>query len=313
VRHDVFVELTLHDRDVLTRMTAADAVRWAGEAVDAHHRGELAAPPRIHADFGDGRLAFTAGRLRGSWFGYRSYDTFPADPGAQVVVVHDETSGQVRAVAIGNELGPRRTGAIGAVAADALAPPGAGIAAIIGTGTQAYTQLWALAAIRDLREVRAYSRDPVRRSSFADRAQPLVTGPCRPAPDARAAVDGAQIVVLATSSPAPVIDAAWLAPGTYVTTLGPKQQGRAEFGLDLPDAASLLVTDSLDQINAYHPPNVLVGTPHHQRLVSLGAVRAGQVPPPTADGISLFFSVGLAGTEAFLLDRLAASIKAERR
>jgi len=110
-----------------------------------------------------------------------------------------------------------------------------------------------------------------------------------------------------------VIDAAWLAPGSYVTTLGPKQQGRAEFGLDLPDAASLLVTDSVDQIGAYHPPNVLAGTPHQQRLVSLGAVRAGEVPPPGADYISLFFSVGLAGTEAFLLDRLAAHIQAKRR
>ena len=91
-RDDVLVKLVLHDGDVLAWMTAADAVRWAGEAVDAHHRGELVAPPRIHADFGDGRLVFTTGRLRGSWFGYRSYDTFPADPGAQVVVVHDETS-----------------------------------------------------------------------------------------------------------------------------------------------------------------------------------------------------------------------------
>jgi ornithine cyclodeaminase/alanine dehydrogenase-like protein (mu-crystallin family) len=313
VRHDVLVELVLRDHDVVTWLTAADAVRWAGEAVDAHHRGELMAPPRIHADLGDSRLVLTTGHLRGSWFGYRSYDTFHAHPGAQVVVVHDETSGLVRAVAIGNELGPRRTGAIGAVAADALAPPGAGIAAIIGSGTQAFTQLWALAAVRDLREVRVFSRDPARRSSFAARAQPLVTGPCRPVADARAAVDGAEIVVLATSSPTPVIDAAWLAPGSYVTTLGPKQLGRAEFGLDLPGAASLLVSDSPDQIGAYHPPNVLVGTPHRQRLVSLGAVRAGEVHPPHRDGISLFFSVGLAGTEAFLLYRLAAHIEVQRR
>jgi ornithine cyclodeaminase len=123
-------------------------------------------------------------------------------------------------------------------------------------------------------------------------------------------VEGAQIVVLATSSPGPVIDAAWLAPGCYVTTLGPKQQGGAEFGLDLPGAASLLVTDSLDQIGAYHPPNMLAGTPHLQRLVSLGAVRAGEVPPLGTGEISLFFSVGLAGTEAFLLDRLAVHINA---
>ena len=295
------------DAEIAERLSPAAAVRWIGEAVDAQHRGELAAPPRVHADFGDGRLVFTCGRLRGSWFGYRSYQTMPGNPRAQVVVVHDEPTGQVRAVAIGNELGPRRVGAIGAVAADALAPPAARVVAIIGTGVQAYAQLWALGAVRELGEVRVYSRDPARRAGFAERVQPLVTGDCRPAVDARAAVAGAEIVILATSSPDPVLDAAWLGPGTYVTTLGPKQRGRAEFGLDLPGAAALLVTDSLAQIDAYDPPNVLVGTPYRQRLVSLGAVRAGEVPRPAAGGISLFFSVGLAGTEAFLLDRLAAS------
>src|ERR1035437_10062453 len=310
---DVVVETILHDDDVLNQLSAADAARWMGEAVDAHHRGELVAPPRVHADFGDGRVVFTAGRLRGSWFGYRSYDTLPADPGAQVVVVHDEATGRGRAVAIGNELGPRRVGAIGAVAADALAPPGAGVVAVIGTGTQAYAQVWALAAVRDLREVRVYSRDPTHRASFVERTAPLVAGTCRPAADARAACKGAQIVVLATSSPTPVVDAAWIAPGAYVTTLGPKQQGRAEFGLDLPETASVLVTDSLDQIGAYDPPNVLVDTRHEHGLVSLGAVRAGEVAKPTSEGISLFFSVGLAGTEAFLLDRLTASIENVRQ
>lgn len=306
------MELVLHDGEILDRLSAVDAVRWMGEAIDAHHRGELVAPPRVHADFGEGRLVFTAGRLRGSWFGYRSYATLPADRGSQVVVVHDERSGQVRAVAVGNELGPRRVGAIGAVAADALAGADAGVVAVIGSGAQAATQLWALAAVRDLREVRVYSRDETRRSAFAERIAPLVEGNARPVANAQAACEGAHIVILATSSPVPVIDAAWLDPGAYVTTLGPKQQGRAEFSLDLPAAASVLVTDSLDQIGAYDPPNMLADTSHEHRLVSLGAVRAGKAPATAPDGISVFFSVGLAGTEAFLLDRLAASIEDER-
>src|SRR5262249_31218135 len=158
----------------------ADAVRWMGEAVDAHHRGELVAPPRAHVDFTDARLVFTAGRLRGSWFGYRSYDTFPGGTGSQVVVVHDEASGEVRALAVGNELGRRRVGAIGAVAADVLAAPGADTVAVIGTGYQAYAQLWALGAVRQLRDVRVYSRNAQRRASFATLATPLVAGVCRP-------------------------------------------------------------------------------------------------------------------------------------
>jgi ornithine cyclodeaminase len=251
---------------------------------------------------------FTTGRLRGSWFGYRSYDTFPAEPGSQVVVVQDEASGQVRAIAIGNELGPRRVGAIGAVAVDALAPRDAGVAAIIGTGTQAQTQLWALPVVRQLSEVRVYSRDQARREAFANLARRLTSVPCHPAPTARDAVTGAQIVILATSSPVPVIDTGWLEPGSYVSTLGPKQQGRAEFGPDLAAAAAVVVTDSPAQLDAYDPPNVLVGTPQHERLVSLGALRAGQAGWPEPGEIRVFFSVGLAGTEAFLLHRLATSL-----
>jgi hypothetical protein len=38
-------------------------------------------------------------------------------------------------------------------------------------------------------------------------------------------------------------------------------------------------------------------------------VRAGEVPRGAGDGITVFFSVGLAGTEAFLLDRLASGAR----
>ena len=301
--------MILHDEDIVAQLSAADAVAWMGEAIDAHHRGELVAPPRVHADFGDGRLVFTTGRLRGSWFGYRSYDSFAAEPGAQVVVVHDEASGILRAMAVGNELGPRRTGAIGGVAAAALAAPRASVAAVIGTGTQAYAQIWAIAAVRDLREVRVYGRDPQRRAKFVERVAPLIPGVTRPTANPRSACEGAEIVVLATSSPVPVIETAWVTPGAYVTTVGPKQQGRAEFGLDLAEAASLLVTDSVDQVGAYAPRHVLFGTDHEQRLVTLGSIRAGETGERrTAEGLSVFFSVGLAGTEAYLVDRLVASI-----
>lgn len=300
----------LDDAAIVRYLSASHAVRWMGEAVDAHHRGQLVAPPRVYADLGGNRLVFTTGRLHGDWFGYRSYDTFPAEPGAQVVVVHDEADGRVRAVAVGNELGPRRVGAIGGVAADALAPRGPATVAVIGSGLQAAMQLWGLTAVRAVRDLRVYSRDASRREAFAANAGPLIGGTARAVDDPRTAVDGAGIVIVATSSPTPVLEAAWLGQDSYVTTLGPKQLGRAEFGLDLAEAAAVLVTDSPDQIGAYDPPNVLAGTPHEARLVSLGSVRAGSVELPDDPHVTVFFSVGLAGTEAYLLDRLAAALAA---
>jgi hypothetical protein len=62
--HDAVVTAIWQGAEIAERLGPAAAVRWIGEAADAHHRGELTAPPRVHAAFGDGRLVFTAGRLR---------------------------------------------------------------------------------------------------------------------------------------------------------------------------------------------------------------------------------------------------------
>jgi len=93
-----------------------------------------------------------------------------------------------------------------------------------------------------------------------------------------------------------------------VTTLGPKQVGRAEFGPDLVARADVAVTDSVAQTSAYDPPFILAGTPQHDRLTSLGAVLAGDAAGRTSpDQTVIFCSVGLAGTEEFLLARLVDS------
>jgi ornithine cyclodeaminase/alanine dehydrogenase-like protein (mu-crystallin family) len=302
-----FVTQILTDDDIQRLLQARTAVSWMREALLDADAGRLASPARIHAEFGPGRLVFTAGALDGEWYGYRSYDTFPTVPGEQLVVVHDWQSGRLRGLAVGNELGPHRVGAIGGVAADELARPGAQILGLVGTGVQAWNQLWAISAVRNLAEVRVFSRDAGRRAEFADRARTELDLPCRAVDSARVAVEGADLVVLATSSGSPVIDSAWVGDGAYLTTLGPKQVGHAEFGVDLVARATLAVTDSIAQISAYDPPNILVGTPAEDRLVSLGAVVSGSAAGRTKDDdVVVFCSVGLAGTEAYLLAKLLA-------
>ena len=91
---------------------------------------------------GRGRLVFTVGALRGEWFGYRSYDTLDTSPGEQVVVVHHGQTGRVRGIAVGNVLGQVRTGALGGLAVDLVARPEARTVGVIGTGAQAWRQIW---------------------------------------------------------------------------------------------------------------------------------------------------------------------------
>jgi ornithine cyclodeaminase/alanine dehydrogenase-like protein (mu-crystallin family) len=190
-----------------------------------------------------------------------------------------------------------------------LAQPGASRLAVIGTGTQAWTQVWAIRVVRDLDQVLVYSRDPANRAAFAARARDRLGVPATEAQSARDAVRDATIVVLATSSGSPVISPDWLSPGCHVTTLGPKVTGRAEFSPDLADRAAVIATDSLAQVHAYQPPFILAGTPHLGRMVSLGSIimrtHPGRGGP---DDITLFCSAGLAGTEVHLLAALADSV-----
>jgi ornithine cyclodeaminase len=297
--------IVVSDADVVQRLDARTAVDWMRAALlDAHH-GRLHTPPRVDTDLGEGRLVFTTGALTGQWYGYRSYDSFGAAPGAQVVVVHDWATGEVRGIVLGNELGPRRVGAIGGVAADLLARPDASNLGLIGAGVQAWAQLCAIAAVRDLRRVAVYSRNRARREAFVARARDELGLEAVWAPTARLAVRERDLVVLATNSATPVIEPEWITPGTYLTTLGPKQVGRAEFGPDLVAVADLAVTDSIPQTQAYDPPFVLAGSPEQDKLLSLGAILAGDAKGRTSpDDTVVFCSVGLAGTETYLAAKL---------
>ncbi len=297
----------LTDDRLHASVAPAHAVAWMREAVVAAEEGRLQAPARVHVEIGEGRLVFTAGALSGEWFGYRSYDTLDVDPGEQVVVLQSARSGQVTAIAIGNSLGQMRTGALGGLAVDVLAREDANTVGIIGSGRQAWTQIWAISAVRKLDRVSVFSRTANHAVAFAKRVRDELAAECEAVDSAAAAARDHGIVVLATNSRTPIIDPTWLAPGTHVTTVGPKQIGASEFGLDLVEAANVAVTDSLAQLHAYRPPNIVASSRHAEQVLSLGAVVASPSSGRRDDSqITLYLSVGLAGTDAYFLSRAAS-------
>ena len=57
------------------------------------------------------------------------------------------------------------------------------------------------------------------------------------------------------------------------------------------------------QVDAYPRPFFLAGTADRERMVELGQIVAGRQPGRTSpDDVTLFCSVGLAGTEVVLAD-----------
>lgn len=209
---------------------------------------------------------------------------------------------------MGQALGPRRVGGLGGVALDALGPVAPRKIALLGAGKQAWHQLWAMPdRFRQDIPIYVYSRSKSSRDEFAERCRDQLDLPVSAANSAHEAADGADVLILATSASTPVLCGDQIEPGAYVASLGPKQVGRAEFDPTLVAGAAAIFSDSPTQIRAYDPPHVLVGTGVEDELVHLGAVLAGDAVP--AEGARVFFSVGLAGTEEWLLNAVLTSLR----
>lgn len=297
--------LLLDDDDVRARLDPGTAVRAVREALLAAHSGQLHSPPRVAADLGGGNLVFTAGLMEPAGvFGFRAYDTLVG--AEQLVAVWGRDDGRLRVLVYGDELGARRTGAIGAVAVDAAARSGAIRLGLVGAGTQAWTQLWAVRAVRPVTSVTVAARRPERAAAFAERAAAKLGLTARAVTAVQDAVRDQDVVIVATNSAVPVLEADWIAPGTHVTTLGPKSVTRHEVPAALAERADVILTDSPAQLAAYPESHLFAREP----VVDLGAVLAGAVAGRTSpEQITVFCSVGLAGTEV----AVAAAMCGDRR
>ncbi len=114
-----------------------------------------------------------------------------------------------------------RVGATSALATHYLARPEAGEVGLIGCGDQARAQLLGLAEVRRLRRVRVFSRNETRRTAFAAEMGQRLGVPVEPVSEARAAVEGVDLVVGATNSLDPVFSADWIAEGVHVGAIVP--------------------------------------------------------------------------------------------
>jgi ornithine cyclodeaminase/alanine dehydrogenase-like protein (mu-crystallin family) len=177
----------------------------------------------------------------GKYFGTKIYSAHPKFGAYFFFLLFDAETARPLAQFEANYLGQIRTGAASGYATDILAAKDAITLAIIGSGFQAQSQFEAIRAVRAIQDVRVWSRKESSREEFAKR---IGAKACATAEDA---VRGAHIVATATSSKDPVIDAAWIGPGTHINAMGSNQASRRELPSDLVVKADLIAVDSLEQ------------------------------------------------------------------
>ncbi|WP_336361214.1 ornithine cyclodeaminase family protein [Haladaptatus sp. ZSTT2] len=301
----------LSDDDVLATIDTADVVATMALAIREHAFGNLVSPPRFSVDVEDGSLVFTAGAATGEVqaLGFRVYETFRDDSPehTQLVAVFDSQTGAFKGLALGDQIGLLRTGGIGGVAVEHLAREDAATLALIGAGTQGRMQARAAASVRNLDEIRVFSRTRDSRTDATMELNAELDAHVVAVESAKAAVEEADIVICATTSRNPVFEHKWLAPGAHVTTLGPKYVGAHELPMETVKRAHTVVTDSLVQVEGYaeYKQPFFVEGDRRAEIVELSTVVAGDHAGRKREtDLTVFCSVGLAGTEVVLADEI---------
>lgn len=158
------------------------------------------------------------------------------------IVMLDPATGEPDAFLDGRYITEARTAAVSAVSTRWLAGTDAATLAIIGSGVQARSHLEAIGCVRRLREIRVWSPNPDHRANFASELQERVKPAALAATaSAEAALSGADIIVLATSSRTAVIRNEWVSDGAHICAVGACRPDQREMNADLVCRSRLFV------------------------------------------------------------------------
>ena len=253
-----------------------DAVAAALADVSA---GRASMPPRVAAegDAGGMLLAMAAGVPSLGALTAKLVTLFPGNAGGPLathqalIAAFDPATGEPVALLDGTAITALRTAAASALSARLLAPPGARVVAVVGTGVQGRAHARALGA--SFAEVVTVGRSAVEE-----------------------AVRGADVVCCCTHADRPVLRRAWLKPGAHVTSVGFNPAGRELDEATVRDA--VVVVESREAALAPVPSgsNDLRGVAPED-VVELGELVAGT---RTADRerLTVYKSVGVAAEDA---------------
>jgi ornithine cyclodeaminase/alanine dehydrogenase-like protein (mu-crystallin family) len=229
-------------------------------------------------------------QMAGSWGNYFATKIYSSNRKygvlQMITLLYDAESGKPLAYMEANNLGMIRTGAASGYATDLLAAPDASVVGLIGSGWQARGQVDAMRAIRPIKEIRVWSRNRENAERFAREFD------CRVVDSAEAAVRDAPIVVTATSSKDPVLEARWIQPGTLVNAMGSNVANRREIPADLVRAAGRVVVDDLEQAKIEAGDLILADS--WTNVVELKDVQRGHDPAR----VTIFESLGIAVEDA---------------
>lgn len=255
-------------------------------------------------------FAFMPSYYNDKYYGAKVISVFPGNTGTEYpshigqVLLCDSENGAMLAMVDGTAITKVRTGAVSAVATDALARKDAHSLGLLGAGTQARSHYAAIKCVRDIDTVYIYDIERKYAEALAaelkieasrasnDRFEVIV---CETASEA---AKNADIICTLTHSSEPLIDVADVKPGTHINAVGACAAKDRELGTELV-ASSKFYGDNKEAVFAesgdmlYPVSEGRITADHY--LGNIAAVLLGNIEGRTSDDeITVFEALGLA-------------------
>jgi ornithine cyclodeaminase len=303
------------EQPIRAAVREAEALTSAEKAFAALAEGAVELPPPMGLDFPDvkGEVHVKSAYLKGAPIfvvkiasGFYQNVARGLPSGAGLILVFDAQTG-FPLVLLDDKgyLTDLRTAAAGALAARLLSPIEIGTVAVLGSGIQARYQLRALARVRSWKRTVAWSRNRERLEAYCAEMEPELKLPFTAAASVSEAVRGADVLITATPSREPLLEAGWLEPHATVIAVGSDGPDKRELPTAALERADKIVVDRLSQC-------VTLGEVHHaveegvlepsSVHAELGEVLIGKKPGREGDELIICDLTGVGAQDAAIAE-----------
>ena len=294
--------------DVRAALTMGDCIEAMDSVLREFAAGDLYLPLRsvVRPPKSAGLMGLMTAHRAGDapMFALKAVAIFPENPKRGldahqgVVTLFDGETGQVRGLLDASAITAIRTAAVSAVATRALAREGSVALAVLGAGVQAAAHIEAMACVLPLERVRIYSRRPEPAAALAAQTAERYAWDASAAATVEDALREADVVVTTTTAREPIVEHAWLAPGTHVNAVGSSIPVTRELDGATMAAARIVVDARESALN--ESGDVLLAMREGALAEDVALAELGEVLSGTAPGrqdgseITVFVSLGLA-------------------
>ena len=306
------------EADVTSMVSLPDAIDALERVLPLESQGKAQNMPKGHLMVADNDAMHVLGCSVGgenicgfkNWINVRGksetiVELFSMEDGANLAVIEATALGQMR------------TAAMTGVGTKRLAPADADEMGIIGSGKQALPQVAACHAVRPLRKLRVYSRNPENRNHFVHTVRSEFDFEVISCETLEETTNGMPIVTVVTNSTVPFLRADLMEKGSHLNAMGAIVPARIEFTDDLFDRADIVAVDNLKTIQhmsaefiAHFNGNEDPGWDSIRTISEL--IKDEITRPPDAD-ITLFKAMGMGLADLSLAIDIYRRARAEGR